>query len=127
MKKQTPIIVLPILVILLGSCKDSGTDSVTPPPAPPPPNALVATPSSVRILPSANAIVAISNGVRPDSITIQPNNAIATAFLSDTSLTVHGVALGSTSLRIRDNSSPQKTIDISISIATTAAAIIIFH
>ena len=124
MKTQRHVLLLVTFLFLLGSCKDSGTDTTPPTP---PPNGLGATPPSVRILPGADAVIAISGGTRPENITVMPNASIATASLTDTSLTVHGVALGSTSVQVGDNSSPKKTVDIAITIATSAVALIIMH
>jgi hypothetical protein len=126
MKKQFSIFLVLFFFMLLGSCKDSGTDTQAPPTIPPP-NGLSATPPSVRILPGVNAVIAISGGTRPEIITSSPNASVATASLTDTSLTVHGVGIGSTSMQVADHSSPSKTVDIAITIATSAVAIIIMH
>jgi hypothetical protein len=111
-----------LLSLLLTSCKGSGSDTVEPPP---PAAGLTATPSSLHMLPGQNANVSISGGTRPESILSGPDGSVATATLSDTVVTVHGVAVGSTFVRIGDHSSPQKTANIVITIATAAASMIL--
>jgi len=105
--------------LILVSCMSSDSGPTSPPP---PSGGLTATPASIRIAPGANAAVSISSGTRPEAIVLQPNGSVATASLNDTTLTIHAVAVGSTSVRIGDDSSPRKTVDISISVATSAAA-----
>lgn len=111
------------LTLLVGSCKESTTDSnpITPPPS----GDLIANPSSLRIAPAADAVSSIGAGVRPLAIVTQPTSSIATATLTDTVVAIHGVGVGSTSIKIGDHSTPQKTVVIAITVATSAAAIII--
>ncbi|MCX6138203.1 MAG: hypothetical protein NTV54_11985 [Ignavibacteriales bacterium] len=60
----------------------------------------------------------LSNGTRPFSILTAPNSAVATAVISGSTVTVLGVAAGSTSMVVKDNSSPVKTLTISITVST---------
>ena len=111
---------LPILLLLVSlSCSNSSTE----PPSPPP--GMTANPSSVHLLPGGNQTVSIVGSTRPDVILINTNAVVATATLSDTVVNIHGVTVGSTSVRIGDGSSSQKTVDISITVATAAAAVVI--
>jgi hypothetical protein len=104
------------------NCKDSGTESN--PPNPPAGGGLTANPSSVRLLPNSSANVSIMGATRPISIITAPSS-VATAAINDTVLSVQaGPNIGITSVRVGDNSSPQKTVTIDITIATTAIAMI---
>ena len=109
--------------VMLVSCMSSDSGPTSPPPSS---GGLTASPAGLRIAPGANAAVAIGGGTRPEAITLQPNGSVATASLNDTTLTIHAVAVGSTSVRVGDDSSPRKTVDISITVATSAAAMISF-
>lgn len=109
-----------IVALLIASCKSSDSG----PSSPPSGGGLTATPSSVHLMPSQNALVSLSGGTRPESITSSPNSSVATASLIDTVLTIHAVGVGSTSVTIGDHSSPQKTASVAITIATAAASMI---
>lgn len=112
-----------IISIILGSCK--GSDSAPTETPAPSGGGLTAVPAGIRMLPGANVAVSIRGGTRPESIIGSPNGLVASATMSDTVLTVHGVGVGSTSVKVGDQSTPQKTVSISISIATSAVAILI--
>ena len=112
-----------IIALVLISCKGGGSDMTAPPP--PGGGGLTATPSSVHLLPGQNAAISISGGTRPEGIVSAPDGAVATASISDTVVTVHAVSVGSTSFKVGDHSTPQKTASIVITIATAAAAMIL--
>src|ERR1051326_8277402 len=110
-----------LMAIIEPSCKGSDSEPTSPPAAS---GGLTASPPGIHIAPGASSVVSIRGGTRPESIIGSPNGSVATASLSDTVLTVQGVAVGSTSVRVGDQSTPQKTVSISITIATSAAALI---
>ena len=111
---------LVILGLLAGSCsKDSGTNA--PPPQPSGPS-LTAAPPGVTLVGTTPHSVTITAGLHPYTIAVQPNPALVTAqFVNaniDTAvLVITGVstATGSTSVVVRDASSPQKSVTIGIS------------
>ncbi len=110
--------------VLIGlNCKQSSTEPPTQPPPPPQNNGLTATPGSVRLLPGGSAAVSVGGGTKPDMIVANPSAGVATASIVDTTVTIHGVAVGSTSMRVGDQSTPQKYVDIAITVATSAVAI----
>lgn len=113
-----------ILFVAVNSCKETGTAPEISLPSIPS-NALTASPSSVRLLPGGSRAVSISNSTIPDTIVIAPNSLVATASLNDTVLTIKAVALGSTSVRVADHSLPPKLVDIVITVATNAVAVIL--
>ncbi|MBI1806914.1 MAG: hypothetical protein HYR76_07680 [Ignavibacteria bacterium] len=115
--QMAALVLLPIF--LLAGCKQ-GTEE----PSTSSSGGLTATPANVRMLPGQNATVSISGGTRPESIIAQPTSSIATASLNDTSVSIHGVNVGSTSVRVGDSSTPQKTVTIGITVATSAVAIL---
>lgn len=113
-----------LLALLLFSCKDSGTNSDNQQTTPPP-GGLTASPPSVRLLPGLSANVFVKGSKLPDTILVAPNATFATATLTDSVVAIHATAnVGSTSVKVGDASSPQKTVTISITVATAAAAII---
>ena len=113
-----------LLAIIVGTVTLFGCtqDDTTQPPAT---GGLTATPNSVSLHPGSSQRVAISGGSRPYSILSPPSASTATAALDLTGVTIHGVGGGSTSLKIGDNGSPQKNVQINISVATSAASIVV--
>lgn len=103
-------------------CKQSTTEPSTVPP-PPQTHGMTASPGSVRILPGNNSIVSVGGGSKPDTIVTNPSPGVATASIADTLVTIHGVGVGSTSMRVADHSVPEKYVDIAITVATSAVAI----
>ncbi len=124
MKKTLTLVIALASLMMLQRCSKSGTTEPNPSP-PPSSGGLAATPSSVRLLPGANATVVVSGGSKPDTILIASASNIATATLADTVVTIQGVAVGTTSVRIGDHSAPQKMVDIGITVATTPVAVMI--
>ena len=112
--------IIVLLTLSMLSCKQDTSEPTSPPSS----GGLTANPANVRILPATNTAVAISGGTRPESILSPPNSSIATASLTDTSVSIHGVNVGSTSVQVGDHSTPQKTVTIGITVATSAVAIL---
>jgi len=63
--------------------------------------------------------VTISGGTTPYSIQTAPTSSVATAAMSGATLSVTGVAAGSTSVIVKDNSSPAKTVTVAITVTTS--------
>lgn len=111
------VAVLVTLGVLVESCsKDQGTTAPTPTGP-----ALTATPPGVSLAGTTPQNVTITAGTHPYTIVQQPSPGLATAqFVNanlDTAiLTITGVstATGSTSVVVRDASSPQKSVTIGI-------------
>ena len=70
----------------------------------------------VSVAVSGDQQTVISGGTSPYSIQSSPSSSIATASISGATVTVHGVAAGSTSMVVKDNSSPAKTVTINITV-----------
>jgi len=83
---------------------------------------LTADPSSVSVSPNNNATVVISGGSGDYSIQTPPDTTKATIQSSGSVLVITGVASGTTSVTVKDTSSPVKTITIPITIGTNALA-----
>ena len=77
---------------------------------------LSATVNPVSVNVGADQQTVISGGTSPYSIQSSPSSSIATASISGATVTVHGVAAGSTSMVVKDNSSPAKTVTINITV-----------
>ena len=80
--------------------------------------ALSASVSPVSVGVGSDQSTVISGGTTPYSIQTAPSSSYATASISSAMVTVHGVAAGSTSMVVKDASSPAKTLTIQISVST---------
>jgi hypothetical protein len=107
------------LIVLIGSCaKDEGQPTGS---SPPPGLLLTATPAAVTLQNNQSQNVTITNGMHPYNITQQPSGSLATAHFVNASLdtavlVITGVstATGSTSVIVRDASTPQKGVTVAI-------------
>jgi hypothetical protein len=81
--------------------------------------ALTANPTSVSVVIGSTGTVTISGGTTPYTIQTTPTSSIATAAISGSTLSVTGVAAGSTSVIVKDNSSPAKTVTVTITVTTS--------
>lgn len=82
-----------------------------------PPAGLSASATSVVLLAEGSASIVISNGTEPYSVVEQPNTTIADAQLTEgRTLMIVSRSLGSTVVKIKDSSTPSKTVTISISV-----------
>ena len=79
---------------------------------------LSATVNPVSVAVGGDQQTVISGGTSPYSIQTAPYSSTATASISGATVTVHGVAAGSTSMVVKDNSSPAKTVTISINVGS---------
>jgi hypothetical protein len=77
---------------------------------------LTATPPSISVAVGAQGTSTVSGGTAPYSIQTTPNASIATATISGAVVTGRGVAQGSTSVVVRDNSTPALTVSIPINV-----------
>lgn len=96
------------------SFRISGTS--TPPPPSPPTGAggLAANPSSLSVNVGGRGTVTISGGTTPYSATADASKA--TVAISGSTLTVTGVAVGTTAVTVIDSSSPQKNVQIQVTV-----------
>ena len=69
---------------------------------------------------------AITGGIAPYSIKTQPDSAYATAKIDGSNLTVTGIAIGQTSVTIKDSSSPVKTATAQITVTKNGTLAIDF-
>jgi hypothetical protein len=79
---------------------------------------LTATPSSAAVAVGYSTQVTVSGGTSPYSIQTSPNIYIATATISSSTVTITGVASGTTQVVVKDNSSPAKTVTIPITVTS---------
>lgn len=112
---QSGIVVIALVVSIglfsTGCKKEEGTTG------PPPGGGLTANPSSITVQAGQQANATISGGTQPYSIQTAPNTSIATATITGATLTVAGVAAGSTSVIVRDNLGAN-TVAVSITVTT---------
>lgn len=104
------------IVVVAISCKDAGNEPL---PAEAPAGGLTAVPPSVTIGSGGTARVAISGGTRPYAVAVQPNPALASSSLNDSTLTITGVtvasAAGATSVKVVDSSpAPAKQVIVPV-------------
>ena len=84
---------------------------------PSPPSGLTANPSSITVQVGQNAQAQISGGTLPYEIQSPPNASIATAIIGGTStLVINGIGAGTTSVVVRDNSTPVQTLTMPITV-----------
>ncbi len=83
--------------------------------------ALTANPTSVTVAIGSTATVTISGGTTPYTIQTAPTSTVATATISGATLSVTGVDAGSTSVIVKDNSSPAKTLTVAITVTTSGS------
>ena len=117
MKKLLQALIVIALVVSIGlfftGCKKD--DGSTGPSAG---GGLTANPISITVQVGQQATATINGGRQPYSIQTPPTGSIATAAISGATLTVTGVAGGSTSVTVRD-SSGANTVAIPITVTTT--------
>lgn len=78
------------------------------------PGGLMATPQYLDMTVGTQKTSTISEGTTPYTIQEQPNQSIATASITGTTLTVVGIGNGHTYVTVKDNSTPFKTVTIDI-------------
>lgn len=110
------VVGLVILAALTGSCKKD--EATAPAPTTP---ALTAAPPGVTVSGTTSQDVTIANGTHPYIISQQPISSLATAHFVDANLdtavlVISGVstATGSTSVVVKDASSPQRSVAVGI-------------
>jgi len=81
---------------------------------------LTASPTSVSVAVGSASSATISGGTTPYTIQTAPSSSIATASISGATLSVSGVAVGVTSVVVKDNSSPAKTVTVSITVTSSS-------
>lgn len=112
MKKFHQVFFVISLSMIFFACDKE--DSVV---TPTPPAALSASATNVVLLTSASTTVVISNGTEPYTIVEQPNTTIAEAQMTESrTLMISSKTLGSTTVKVKDSSTPVKTVSISINV-----------
>jgi len=76
---------------------------------------LTPSPDSVEVAPEGTASVTVSGGIPPYSVE-SSDETVATATISDGTITITGVAEGSCSVTVSDSSTPAQTADISVTV-----------
>lgn len=80
---------------------------------------LTATATNLTVLKGGTSSVIISSGSAPYSLVQNSNPTVATVSLSQSELTIEGIAAGSTNIVIEDASSPKKSITIAIAVVAS--------
>ena len=112
-------------LILIGSCKDMGNE--VPPPPPPPPLPLIAGQTSFSILPGGTAATKLSGGTPPYSFASAGNTNIVVPTIVNDSLKLRAVALGNSTIVVRDNGSPRLLDTVSVSVTLLAVGQNVFN
>lgn len=103
-------------LLLLGGCKDGGTE--TPPKIP----GLGVSNTNVILVVGDSTNVTISNGITPYSIKTQPINIVATAVLTSSNLKIKSTGTGNTSLVVEDSKSPVRdTVKVNIAVVSNVS------
>ena len=114
MKNIYQIVTIIYISIVLVGC-DNSKDSLTPPTI----EGLSASASSVILLTNDNTSVVVSNGMDPYMIEEDANGSIAFVQLEGRVLTIKSKTLGATTVKIKDSSTPAKTITIAINVVAS--------
>jgi hypothetical protein len=115
-KKYSIVIAVLIQLMIVYSCKDSGTQ--------PAPQIFSTSSTDVIVVKGAATQITLSGGTTPYSIKIQPNNAKATASLASTTLTITGVDTGKTFIILNDNKTPiPDSVNIKITVTGTTPTV----
>jgi hypothetical protein len=101
---------LTVALMLTVGCKE---DEVTPPAV------FSINVGEVTVAVGANGSITLTGGTTPYSIKVGPDTTVATATLSGTTLSAHGVASGFTTLTVGDAAGAEATVNINISGAIT--------
>ncbi|MBM2839585.1 MAG: Tryptophan synthase alpha chain [Bacteroidetes bacterium] len=113
------------LLLFVGSCKDMG--SAIPPPPPPPPQPLTASQTSFLILPGRTATAKLSGGTPPYSFASQGNTNIVLPTIVNDSLKLSAIALGNSTIIVRDAGSPRLFDTVSVSVTLLAVGQNVFN
>jgi hypothetical protein len=88
------------------------------------PGGLIINPTTTTVTVGGSGTVNISGGTPPYTIQTPPNSSIATATLSGSTITINGVANGSTSLVVQDNTTPTSaTATLPITVYTPGSGV----
>ncbi len=101
---------LTVALMFTVGCKD---DEVTPPAV------FSLNVGEVTVAVGANGSITLTGGTAPYSIKTGPDTSVATATLSGTTLSAHGVASGFTPLTVGDAAGAEATVNINVSGAIT--------
>jgi len=105
------LIAVVVTVMNFGCDKEDAVVTSTPPPQ------LSASATSVVLLTEGSAAIVISNGTEPYSISDPPNTTIAEVQMTESrTLSIVSKSLGSTTVKVKDSSTPSKTVTISINV-----------
>lgn len=98
-------------ILLINGCDKEKTDNpITPT------EGLSASSSSLKLLVGAEVTVVITGGSLPYSIVEQSNAAVASGTITERTLIVSATSLGSATVKVKDASTPAKTVTISIAV-----------
>ncbi len=112
MRKICFVLIAVVITIMNFGCdKEDAVVTSTPPPQ------LSASATSIVLLTEGSATIVISNGTEPYSISDQPNTTIAEVQMTESrTLSIVSKSLGSTTVKVKDSSTPSKTVTISINV-----------
>jgi hypothetical protein len=79
---------------------------------------LTATVNPVSVTVGGSQQTVVGGGTAPYSVQTEPTATIATASISSATMTIHGIAVGSTSMVVKDSSNPAKTVTIQITVTS---------
>lgn len=116
--KRFLLVVVLEIGILFGveSCKDMGSEVPPPPPTP-----VTVGQNSFFLVPGQSAATLLSGGIRPYSFVSEGNTSVVNPSFADDSLRLQALGLGTSTIVIGDNSSPQQTTTVSVTVVALAA------
>jgi hypothetical protein len=111
------IVAVVVLLLVLSSCKDRGTDIL-------PLQKFSSTISAVDVLKGATSQISFSGGTLPYSIKRHPDSTKASASLNISILTISGIDTGNTTMVMVDSKTPNAdSLEIAIAVLASAPPI----
>jgi hypothetical protein len=101
------------VLLLLASC-DNSESSISQPVTPS--DGLGASSTTLVLLTGSDGHTVISGGTEPYSIMENSNSSVANAQMSVRELQVTAVSIGSTTIKVKDSSSPAKTVTVTVTV-----------
>lgn len=114
-RRSVPQALLFGALLFAASCGDSGSDPASAPAG------LTVSSTALSLQPGDTARLTLGGGAQPYAVATPPAAGVATASLAGATLTVAALAQGSTSVTVRDASSPAQSATVQVTVGAPPA------